>query len=247
MPLIVIMTTYHRPRDLERSLTSILLHTPQLELLHLIDNSMGKIDETLNKITDTRVQINRNPTNLGKSRSYQQHYHQVVHDNPLDHFVGIDADIEVGPDWYPELLRAARTTAPWAAIAPRIQDPGSDHLIMHVTGPQTREVTTGVWYTPSTAGSLFLIRRKFWESWGGYPPLQRYGQDDGALCREAIRRQLFIGWTDRVVVQHHNSDSDQGYRDWKQRNITGDKDSGYWDPEHPTPDDTTATAPQTQP
>lgn len=229
MGLIVLMTTYHRPNDFLRSARSVLLHTPQLERLYILDNSTGGIDWALQQLDHPYITIRRSPENIGKGAIVSQHYYEVMHGNNLDHFVGMDSDVVVCTHWYETLLATARKVSPWAAIAPVYNHPGEpDH--MHMMVPSSREVLPGVWYNPPTAGPLFLIRRAFWENWGGYPGTQIYGRDDGALCKEAVRRGLFIGYTRHVVMSHINQDSEPGYLEWKSRNIMGDVDGkGYWD------------------
>ena len=228
MELIVLMTTYHRPNDSLSSIMSVLTHTPELHTLHILDNSCGGIDNTLELINDSRVSIHRSPTNIGKSRIVSERYNDAIKNCPLDHFIGMDGDIVVRDGWYTTLLSCAREVAPWAALAPTIVEPGDATPRLHVSGKNTKKVKPGIWYNQNTAGGLLLIRRKFWENWGGYPGTQLYGNDDGALCKEAIRRNQFIGYTTKVVVEHYNSDSNGGYTDWKLKNVTGLDNPGYW-------------------
>ena len=189
---------------------------------------MGGLEQ-LKSLFDNRITVCRSPTNIGKGKIVRQHYERAMSGCHLDHFVGMDADIVVSPGWYEGLLNAAREVAPWAAMAPVIYSPGGTIPTMHGAVPGTREIRPHIWYNQATAGPLFLIRRKFWENWGGYPGDRLYGNDDGALCKQAVRKGLFVGYTDSVTVEHHNSDSDSGYRDWKVRNLAVSADpAGYW-------------------
>lgn len=81
-----------------------------------------------------------------------------------------------------------------------------------------------------TAGPLFLIDRKFFNSVGGYVQTQLYGNDDGELCKAAARQNRFIGIVTDLEVLHLNGDSTEGYKLWKKQNISKDKDrKGFWD------------------
>lgn len=221
------MVSYHRPNDLKRSVTSFLAHTPEPFTLYLWDNSCGAIDHVLDQFQrDPRIVVYRNDRNLGKSGSFARHYRKI----PMiaDHFVSADGDVVVSSGWYEGLRGCA--PADYAAIAPVIVDGNSDVQRMHRRDADTVEISPGVFRNWRTAGTLLLVSRSFYESWGGYSTGRIYGGDDSALCKEAHRRHRFVGYTNHVSVIHSNLDADAGYARWKAKNVQQQVDqTGYWD------------------
>lgn len=239
-PTQIIMVSYFRPNDFRKSVDSILINTSCPFHLYIIDNSHGGLDKELDQVeTDPRVTTYRNDNNLGKGAAVNKWYQKIMGGSSLSHFVSIDSDIQVPPGWLLELKRALSWVQKPAMIAPAIvSKPGNtfkkqlenQRLDMHRMGNLYQVDYNGLFYNRYTAGPLFLIDRKFFESVGLYYQDQLYGADDGKLCKAAAKQNRFIGINSNVEVLHLNEDSTEDYNEWKRRNITKDVDQcGHWD------------------
>jgi GT2 family glycosyltransferase len=208
--------------------------------LYVCDNSHGGLDNTLRDLTDPRLTVYRNATNLGKGLAFMRWYPEIMSGSTARHFVSIDSDLEVPPGWLTRLeLAALRLREPLGMLAPVIvNEPGDNfmaqlrrgRLVMHRHDEASHLVLPNVYRNRHTAGPLFFIDRGFFESVGGYVQTQLYGNDDGELCRAAHRAGRLVGIVTDVEVLHLNSDSVPGYRAWKRRNVNKDVDhKGFWD------------------
>jgi GT2 family glycosyltransferase len=235
----LIMVTYHRPKELVQCVTSIQRNTPDPYHLSLIDNSGGALDNTL--ATFSNITIYHNPHNLGKGRGFMKWYDKIISRSDSNHFISIDPDLIVPPDWLRTLQITAnrvRYTNKMGIIAPIIMKDKTDttaiqlqrqQLTMHRRTPESAFVTPTLLRNRHTAGPLFLIDRDFFESVGGYSQTQLYGNDDGELCKAAMKQKRFVGITTDVEVLHLDN-NDEGYKQWKKDNITGDVTGlGYYD------------------
>ncbi len=235
----LIMVSYHRPNDFQACLASILTNTAEPFRLSIIDNSMGGLDSVLATITDPRITIYRNQSNLGKSRAFMAWYPQIMVGNRNPIFVSLDADIQVPPGWLLQLLRAAYSAPRLGVLAPVLvrtsgdtlqQQLNRNELVMHRTDQFSTFITPLLYYNRQTAGPVFIIDRAFFDSVGGYAHTQLYGNDDGWLCATAQAKHRFVGIATAVEVVHLEQDVTDGYRAWKARNINGDVDyRGFWD------------------
>jgi len=169
-------------------------------------------------------------------------YPQIMKNSRSDHFISIDPDLLVEPDWLIKLQLAAyriRIEHKLGILAPVImnkigenfqQQLSNNKMIMHRTTSASHFTLSNVYYNRHTAGPLFLIDRQFFESVGGYVQNQLYGNDDGELCKSATKQQRFVGIVTDVEVLHLNDDCVDGYKEWKKRNINMDMDRiGFWD------------------
>ncbi len=233
----LIMVSYFRPNDLRICLTSVLSNTPQPFRLSIIDNSMGGLDEVFKEFDDPRITVCRNAKNLGKGRAIMKWYDLIMGRRNDQHFVSIDSDLRVPPDWLPMMQTAAlRAPKPLGMLAPTIINESGDDferqlkhgLVMHARNHASKWVN-GIYQNRHTAGPLFLIDRKFFDSVGGYVQTQLYGNDDGELCKAAAKAKRFIGIVPEVKVLHLTGDETPEYRDWKRRNVNRDADhKGHW-------------------
>jgi len=243
-PTQIIMVTYHRPNDFSNCIQSILDNTNCPFHLSIIDNSMGHIDSYLNEYRDLpNVTIYANDTNIGKGASVNKWYPTVMIHNQLAHFVSIDADIVVSEGWLTELIRSfyyLKQATKVAMIAPAICNHDyqtwdyqtSNQMVMHnpIHLNPVFDYYPGLYHNRHTAGPLFIIDTRFFESTGMFYDKQLYGADDGILCARAYRHNAFVGINSNVMVKHLNIDSDDEYIAWKKRNITKDVDlHGRWD------------------
>lgn len=236
-PLSLIMVTYHRVPLLERCLRSIFLNTPNPFTLSIIDNSAGAIDSTLDKISDPRVRVYKNNENLGKGRAFMSKYREIMAESEAELFVSIDPDLLLQAEWSSNMIRLMTSNPSIAVLAPVLVASGADNFdrqlaqgrfFMHRKSKGSGFLGPGLYRNRHIAGPLFLISRRFFESVGGYVQNQLYGNDDGELCRAAHNRGLITAIATKVKALHL-SDDDQGYRDWKKRNVKGGDDTGYWD------------------
>lgn len=238
------MVTYHRPNDFLKSINSILENTRCPYHLSVIDNSSGQIDEYLSRFGNhEQITIYHNDTNIGKGASVNKWYNTIMKKNTLSHFVSIDSDIIVPKNWLLDMQRsfyALKRSTKVGMIAPAIchnkHETWSYQLQNRVVMHDTRKMSPafdfypGMYYNRHTAGPLFMIDTKFFESTGLFYDKQLYGADDGHLCATASRHKAFIGIDSNILVQHINEDSDQEYISWKFRNVTKDVDlCGRWD------------------
>lgn len=212
-----------------RSVDSVLENTDEYHLT-IIDNSCGGLDKQLALYAGhSAVTIYRSDKNLGKPRAFMRYYSAIMANSRDDKFVSLDPDIEVPPGWLETLLLEAATISDHAILAPLILRHDGESS-MHVFGKGTKQLSNTLFYNRHTAGPLFLLDRAFFDSVGGYDQTQLYGIDDGRLCAAAARAGLFVGITTAVSVVHHNTDSTEGYNEWKRQNIKGDATGkGYWD------------------
>lgn len=239
----IIMVSYFRPTDFQKSVESILENTIHPFHLSIIDNSHGGLDQELNKFKQhSKISIYKNSRNLGKGAAFNKWYPKIMNANRASNLVSIDSDIEVSRSWLLGLqtayLRIAQNQKP-GIIAPLIVNEWRDtfrkqlqrgELIMHNNKDLAITKHHGLYWNRYAAGPLFLINRDFFESVNGYYDKQLYGVDDGKLCAAAHKQKRFIGIASNVVVRHMNDDSTHAYKAWKARNITRDVDhKGHWD------------------
>lgn len=241
----LLMVSYFRPDDLTKSVYSILNNTYCPFKLYIIDNSKGGIDNCLDSFKNhNNIVIIKNSTNIGKARSFAQHYYKIMRKFKIDHFVSIDSDIEVPPYWLINLkiaMHRIKRMRLFGILAPTIQNETKQKntISMHKLSETTTEIIPSVYYNRHTAGPVFLIDRAFFEDIGGYRGSlsrrtrnqnQLYGNDDGKLCDAAMQKDLFMGFTSNVEVLHLEQNVDEGYVKWKHQNIQGNiDDKGYWD------------------
>lgn len=242
-PIQLIMVSYFRPNDFQKSVKSILSNTICSFHLSIIDNSHGGLDTELALVeADPRITIYKNSTNIGKGAAFNRWFKQIMGNPQNDHFVSIDADILVPQGWLFR-MEAARTAImrheSFGVLAPIIQDNEHDTfdkqlaagvLTMHNnTEFEFVDYHDNLYRNRYTAGPLFLVSTRLFNRYG-YCEKQLYGSDDGRLCHVAHHDELFIGITSDVSVIHLNADNSEGYQEWKNRNVTKDVDhKGYWD------------------
>lgn len=243
-PTQIIMVTYHRPNDFIRSIDSVLANTECPFHISVIDNSCGHINDALNNYRlNPLITIYQNDTNMGKGAAVNRWYDTIMRDNTLSHFISIDSDILVPPQWLLELQRSfyhMKRSTKVGLIAPAICNKPQEtwqyqldhkavmHNISHIT--PAFDQYPGLYYNRYTAGPLLIIDTKFFETTGKFYDQQIYGADDGFLCSTAHRNKAFIGINSNVLVTHINDDSDIEYVKWKERNVTRDVDQrGRWD------------------
>jgi hypothetical protein len=225
----IIMVAYHRPRDFKRSIHSVFENTICPFRITIIDNSTGGLDRELSAIEkDERITIYRNSKNIGKGAAFNQWSPKVLEGSSCDHFISIDADVQVPQGWLLELKRAYREVKKHqqpGIIAPAIKNHEdntfdkqlkSNCLDMHVISDfKKTEYYDGLYYNKYVAGPLFLISIDFFKSVGGYYDKQLYGTDDGKLCAAARRTNRFVGIDSNVEILHLNEDSTEEYNQWK--------------------------------
>jgi len=238
----IIMVSYFRPNDFQKSVESVLNNTTCPFHLSIIDNSQGNLDFRLNEYEkEKRVTIYRNTPNIGKGAAFNLWYKEIIKHCSLDHFISIDSDIVVPRGWLMQLKRshiAISKREHFGIIAPVICNRpentfaaqlSSGNFDMHRYDDLNHVEYLTVYRNRYTAGPLFLIDRTLFEKVGYYDG-QLYGADDGRLCAAAARQNRFIGIDTSVEVLHMNDDETTGYREWKLRNITTDVDQhGHWD------------------
>lgn len=233
----ILLVSYHRPLDLQESINSILAHTSDFHL-HIIDNSCGAINSLLDSyVVNPCISIYKNSSNLGKGGAFMLHYQHIMKHISTNHFVSIDGDIKVSHNWLSRLISSAnKLSFDYAMLAPTIIDtPGdcfdrqlrSNRFIMHQCNKLTH-FRDEIYYNRYTAGPLFLINKQFFDSVGGYPTNQLYGNEDGVLCNKARIHNKFIGIVSNVNVQHMRTQEDAGYKRWKQIAMKQNV-AGYWD------------------
>ena len=236
-PVNVIMVSYMRPNDLERSATSILNNTAIPIKLTILDNSTGVNDHVLDRLcSDTRVAIIYNPMNYGKAKCYNMYLDTILTGDENDFFVSVDADIEVKARWLDTLIDDSFVLAEnnFGMLAPTYVDRlDSDEIpekpLVHQM-IDTRNVQGGVYYNKRLGGGLLLINKRFYHEAGGFDPEILYGGDDGRLCNAALRLNKFIGFTTNVRVKHLRYDETVEYQTWKRLHLN-DKviKHGHWD------------------
>jgi len=238
----LIMVTYHRPNDLRACLESIINDTIVPYHLHIIDNSVGAIDKVIEDYEQYEsITFYKNKSNIGKPKAVNKHYDQIMKNYPLSYFVSIDSDIVVTRGWLLELVRSYQSIShniKVGLIAPVIKNAKhetwgwqlANKVRMHnICNIGADDFYSGVFSNRYTAGPVLLINRKLFENLGKFDSSQRYGADDGILCRKCDNHGCFIGINTNTSVIHLNNDSDQEYEDWKTRNIRADIDqTGRW-------------------
>lgn len=240
----IIMISYFRPNDFQRSIKSVLANTVCPFHLSILDNSHGGLNKKLKHFEEhPKVTVYRNDENIGKGAAFNKWYPIIMQDSTSPYFVSIDADIFVPPRWLYTLemtYNVIKQHEQPGIIAPAIVNNLNDtfqeqinqnKFIMHnIGGFAAVDYYSGLYRNRYVAGPLFFIDREFFELAGGYYTKQLYGSDDGRLCFAAEKLKRFIGIDSNVHVLHMNNDSTPGYNEWKLRNITKDVDhKGYWD------------------
>jgi hypothetical protein len=239
-PIPILMCSYHRPRDFEACLTSILDNTRVPHKITILDNSCGGLDEQLSWAECNGCRIIKSEENIGKGDIFKKYAEKLIEGSQF--FVSIDADIKVpemnGDDWLTILIRDSIRVDDFAVLAPMYRrhfnpDPPQaqleNNLIMHVRNG-LRETVPGVYYNRSTAGCLYLIDTEFYIKSGGYPGEKIFASDDGHLCHQAAIMRKFVGFTSNLIVRHLEHDITVGYSNWKMRNVDpGVNEKGYWD------------------
>lgn len=237
----LIMVSYHRPNDLINSVQSIIENTTIDYHLSIIDNSSGSIDHTLDELSNNKhITIYRNKYNIGKGKSFKQWYDVITNNDKSKYIISIDADIKVPKNWLEVYLSEAEEIdkiQELGALAPIITEHGitkqqqldSKQFRMHVVD-EINYITKTTFYNYNTAGSLFLINKEFYESFGGYPGDRLYGNDDAYVCLQSKNQNRFIGITTAFSVEHLHADSTKDYALWKMKHITDTTvNIGHWD------------------
>ena len=230
----LIMVTYFRPNSLKICVDSILSNTKLPYKLYIIDNSHGNINATLISYeNNNNIVIYKNSANIGKGAAFMRCYNNVIKKHDIEHFISIDPDIEVGPNWLSKMLTAKnriKRQTNFGILAPIFQNEKNNKLAMHVTNINTHEIIDSIYVNRYTAGPLLLIDKNFFNAVNGYPTNQLYGNEDGYLCKKANNRNLFAGFTTSITVNHLAIDDDDEYVKWKKRNAHGNIDhKGRWD------------------
>jgi len=241
-PIEIIAISYHRPQDFTLCIDSIIQNTHVPYNLTIIDNSCGSINKELNNYQAHNIKIIRNNENIGKGASFKKWYHLIMKNKRSPYIVSLDCDILVPPKWLYKLISAANKTKQFGAIAPVLQKNHKDtfqeqlknkNLTMHggYDGfKYKKQIQQGIYYNIKTAGSLFLISKKFFESINGYPGDCIFGHDDGYICSQALKLKKFIGFTTDVSCVHLNNNCTIGYNKWKVKNLNNfEIHKGFWD------------------
>jgi hypothetical protein len=236
-PINLVMVSYMRPNDLDRSLMSIFAHTDYPFRLTLIDNSSGAVDHVIDKyLKHSAFNVIYNPINMGKARSFASYLDTIMIGNTNRFFVSIDGDIEVSANWLSKLINAASTIQkPFGALAPFYIRRFDDSIDINEKWLVHQKLdfchyTGNVYYNKRVGGGLLLIDYEFYALSGGYDARYLYGGDDGRMCNQANALDRFIGFTTDVRVRHLRMDETPEYKKWKHENINNKETAlGHWD------------------
>ena len=238
------MVSYHRPNDLKLSVDSILDKTLIPFHLSIIDNSAKAIDNCLNDYANhPNITIYKNDKNIGKAAAINKWFHKIMANNQNDFFISIDSDIQVEKGWLLEMYKCyyrIKQHIPVGLIAPAICNNLSQnwdyqiknkHFIIHKAAniKPYYHIYPGLYHNVTNGGGLLAINIQFFIDNDLYYDERLYGGDDGQLCLAAYKKGLFVGINSNVLARHTNIDHDDGYVQWKLRNVSKVIDKyGHW-------------------
>jgi glycosyltransferase involved in cell wall biosynthesis len=144
----IVMATYNRATTLMRAVNSVLAQSLQdWELIIVDDGSTDETSQILARIDDSRVSVQRHPTNRGVTAAKNTGLDQIRG----DWFTTLDSDDEITPDAFAVMLECAEETGA-TAITCNCADSVTGK--MSGTGP-----TRDCWLTSEEAGRS---RGEFW-------------------------------------------------------------------------------------
>lgn len=228
------MITYHRPDTVTKALAALADADGDFHV-SLIDNSSGAIDHILNQYSDNcRFSIYKNEMNIGKSRSYDKWFSQLIASDNNAYFLSLDDDVIVPRDFlirYRLGYEAAKSEFKdrrVMALSPVLTDKSENdiayqlnnkYLSYHGIAPDFKSGLI-IQKTSHVCGAAFLIDTKLFIKHGLYGVEQIYGGDDSYVCEVCAANNYGIGIITDFLVQHLSNQGDVEYISWKGKNLT---------------------------
>ncbi len=105
---IVIVPTYNERSNVERLVSLLFRHAPDVDVLFVDDNSPDHTGAELDRLAhgDARVRVLHRPTKEGLGRAYIAGFHEALQ-GPYRFFLEMDADLSHNPADIPRLIAAA--------------------------------------------------------------------------------------------------------------------------------------------
>ena len=225
----IIIVTYNREEALRKCLLS--LYNTTDHPIHIIDNSCGSIDSTLEwaKTLSNKIHINKNDQNIGKAASIQKHRDII---GKSQWFISMDPDVIVKKNDINTLIKSANCllekSYPISLLAPTLNSGDNSFkkqietgvLDMHKIG-SIFHLENGLYINEYLAGCLLLINRVFFDEIGGFKQQRIYGGDDGELSKLTLQNNMISVLNTNVECQHYRLDETEEYITWKKNNVRG--------------------------
>lgn len=233
----IIVTSYHRPKTFVKCLNSVLKATSKY--IYVIDNSCGKIDKELSLYEGlNNVKIIRNKENIGKPQSINKHFDSM---NVGRWFITMDPDVIIPKNGIDDLINKADELVdggyPVAILCPCISDYDGDWL-NQITNNSMKmhqwsemyKIERDLYINTSLAGCLMIVNTNFFEHISRFNTKKLYNDDDGYLCNLSKTCNMINVIYSKVKCVHDNSENEDGYVKWKERNFYRKIDNyGFWD------------------
>lgn len=217
----VIIPVYNAPTDLDRCLRSVLSNFDGIARLIVIDDCSpdGRVLDVLSALRGSRMEVFRNPENLGFTRTVNRGIELAGGDD----VILLNSDTIVPSRWV-DGLKAAAYSGPWVATATPISNnagafsvpefgvanalPGD--LSVEGCARLYREVSVGAYpKVPTGNGFCMYVRRDCFDAVGTFDEVAfpvGYGEEND-LCMRAVRAGFEHVVDDRTFVFHARSAS----------------------------------------
>lgn len=236
----IIIVTYNREEAFKKCILS--LYNSTNRSIYIIDNSEGKLDDTLNWASQLskNIKIIKNNKNIGKAASIKKHDYLLKNSQ---WFITMDPDVIVNNDDIENLIKSANYLLnkgyPISLLSPALNS-GNNPISQQITTKQldTHKIGTmfhlenGLYINEYLAGCLLLVNTLFYNIIGGFTQLKLYGCDDGELSKKAIQTETLSILNTNIECIHYRLDETPDYIQWKIDNIkeSAENQSNYLGP-----------------
>jgi GT2 family glycosyltransferase len=233
MKVNVFAPTYHRLEMTKRCLETLIpqVNSSQHDVtLFVCDNdSHVEMKEWLKSLASDKVRVLLCDSNMGKAGIVNKIYKDFGSD--CTHVISIDSDFIVDEEYnfIDEMVWCIENFDGYGMLS-TFQKENNQHIwdqLPNVEKKENHEVAFGNFR--GIAGGCVILKKEFWDKIGGYKTFGNvYGFDDGLLAQDVYFNGKKSGVI-KTVKMTHPHDDDNGYVDWKKKNIATRQVKGYYE------------------
>ena len=184
----------------------------------------------LKSLYSDKVSIYFSDKNVGKAEIINQMY---AKNNECTHVISIDSDMVADEGNFIDGMVWAIEHFPDFGLLSSFQKGMDCHIWSDMGGLEkiaTKEHCVIKYGNKNcVAGGCVILKKEIWDLVGCYSTYGKvYGYDDAFLMSAVCKHGLDVGVLDNVKLTHP-FDSDEGYRAWKQQNISKRQERGYFE------------------